>query len=59
VKLSKGTFATLLASTGMTNATVKNKKVTVPVSLVFNGGVFQKLQTETYTATAGKTGSAK
>jgi hypothetical protein len=58
-KLSKGSFASLLTDAGLTNATVKNKPVTVPVWFIFNNTVYQKNVAQKYTATINKTGMTK
>ncbi|HLX61276.1 MAG TPA: PKD domain-containing protein [Planctomycetota bacterium] len=55
-----GAFAAALADEGLTGAaTVKNVSKTVVFTLIFNNTVMQKTQTVSYTATKGKSGSAK
>jgi hypothetical protein len=54
-----GTFATTLASSGLTDATAKKVPVTVVFTLTFNGTIYQTSKAMTYTATKGKTGMAK
>jgi PKD repeat protein len=52
-----GSFAAQLAGI-LPNADGK-MTVSVPVSIVFNGGVYQKTQSENYSAKKGKSGTAK
>jgi hypothetical protein len=59
LKLSKGSFATSLADAGFTNATVKSKSITIPVTVLFNNMVLQANIAQQYTATQGKTGATK
>jgi hypothetical protein len=57
----KGDFQTVLAPYGLTNATVKNVPVTVPLSFVVGAGqhYYGTDQAFSYKATEGKTGTAK
>ncbi|HLX62924.1 MAG TPA: PKD domain-containing protein [Planctomycetota bacterium] len=55
----KGSFAASLADEGLTSTTVKNSAKQVLFTLIFNNTIMQKLKTVSYTATAGKSGSAK
>ncbi len=57
----KGDFQALLAPYGLTNATVKNAPVTVPVTLTVGTAGFRAGgdRAFNYTATAGKSGKAK
>jgi len=55
----KGSFQTLLAPYGLTNASVKNVPVTVPVRFTAGPGTYATDQAFTYKATQGKTGTAK
>jgi hypothetical protein len=59
VSLSKGAFAAALAASGLTNADAGGASVVVTFSLTFNGQVLQKVQGLSYTATHGKSGTAK
>ena len=59
VAFTKGNFAATLAGAGFTNATLTKSPVSVLVSLIFNGTVFQATKTLSYTAKQGKSGSAK
>ena len=54
----KGSFQTLLAPYGLTNATVKNVPVTVPVSIKVGPGQYGADQPYTYKAKVGKQGTA-
>ncbi|HEY3322844.1 MAG TPA: kelch repeat-containing protein [Planctomycetota bacterium] len=56
VKLTKGTFASALANYGLTNTTIKSKKVDVPIFVIFNETFCQQLQHQLYSATTDKTG---
>ncbi|HEY3318871.1 MAG TPA: PKD domain-containing protein [Planctomycetota bacterium] len=58
VKLSKGTFAAALADDGLTDET-KTGKVTVPVTVLFNGTLLQKSVPQDYKATKSKSGATK
>jgi hypothetical protein len=55
----KGSFQALLAPYGLTNATVKNVPVTVPLSITAGPGSYSTDLGQSYTATAGKKGTAK
>jgi len=55
----KGSFQAALASYGLTNATVKNVPVTVPLSLTAGPNTYATGLGLKYTATAGKKGTAK
>ena len=59
VKLTKGSFASSFADEGLTNATAKKANVSVVVRVVFAGAIYEHTQTLSYTATKGKSGSAK
>ena len=59
VKLAKGNFATSLTDEGLVNGNVRGVNASVVVRVVFNGGIYQTTQAVTYTAKAGKSGSAK
>jgi hypothetical protein len=54
----KGNFQTLYAPYGLTDATVKNVPVSVPVRFTAGPGVYAVDQAFTYKATQGKTGTA-
>jgi PKD repeat protein len=60
VSFKNGTFATLFAASGLTNA---NVKTAIPVNLtytfIFDATIYQKVQTMHYTAKKGKFGAAK
>ena len=57
---TKGTFINQLGSaTGLIDTTVKNSPVPVKFTVVIGGGVFQKSQSLSYSATFGKMGAAK
>ena len=58
-KLSKGTFASLLADEGLTNTTIKAALRAVPVVILFNQALYRVDQWQAYAATAGKTGRTK
>ena len=58
VKLSKGTFATMLAPL-FPNATQKSTSVKVPVSILLANTSYSATATTSYTATQGKSGSAR
>jgi hypothetical protein len=55
----KGSFQSLLAPYGLTDASVQNVPVTVPVSFTAGAGHYGAAQAFTYKATQGKTGTAK
>ncbi len=58
--LPKGTFAATLAPTGLVgSADAKGKSVKVAFTVVFNQLLLQKIQTMSFSAKKGKTGSAK
>jgi hypothetical protein len=59
IKFSKGSFASSLSDEGLVNATVADVAVSVPVEIKLNDTMYAKTQPQTYTAKAGKTGSAK
>jgi len=58
VKLSKGSFASLLTEEGLIDGTVSTR-VVVPATIIFNEEALQKAVELNYKATKGKTGSAK
>jgi hypothetical protein len=59
-KFSKGTFADKLADEGLTGtADVKKSPKTVQVDVIFNQTAYRKLQPQSYSAKAGKTGATK
>ena len=58
VKLTKGSFTQSLATYGLVNQTVSTK-LTVPVTVIFNGALLQKLVSQSYKASAGKSGATK
>ncbi|HEY3322841.1 MAG TPA: kelch repeat-containing protein [Planctomycetota bacterium] len=58
VKLSKGSFAAALADSGLANATTSGK-LTVPVSVIFNGMLLSKSVPQAYKATKDKSGATK
>jgi hypothetical protein len=55
----KGDFQAALAAYDLTNATVQNVPVTIPVNFTAGAGAFSANQAFTYKATQGKTGTAK
>jgi hypothetical protein len=55
----KGSFQEALAAYDLTNATVSNVAVTVPVVFTAGAGTYQVNQPFTYNATEGKKGTAK
>jgi PKD repeat protein len=57
--LSRTTFSTQLADFGFVNATSANVPVTLPIQFIFNGAILETDKGLTYSAKAGKTGSAK
>jgi hypothetical protein len=59
LKLTKGKFTTPLADAGLTNKTVKNESINIPVTVLFNSTVFQANVPQQYTASQGKTGATK
>jgi hypothetical protein len=59
VTFKNGSFASALAGAGLTNADAKALPVMVPFTFIFNNTVYQKTQTMSYTATKGRSGSAK
>lgn len=56
IKLTKGSFD--LSAAGLTNESV-TKDVKVPLTLLFDGKVYGKSQSQSYKATAGKSGATK
>lgn len=54
----KGDFQSLMATYGLSNATVKNVAVTVPLSITVGPGTYATDLPFTYKATEGKTGTA-
>ncbi|HEY3324713.1 MAG TPA: MBG domain-containing protein, partial [Planctomycetota bacterium] len=58
VKLSKGSYAVALADDGLINATT-SARVSVPVTVIFNGDVLEKAVTQAYKATRDKAGATK
>jgi hypothetical protein len=59
VSLFKGDFANTLTDEGLANETIKNKKIQVGVSVIFKGGLYETLQSQTYTARAERYGRTK
>ena len=59
VKLNKGDFDADLADDGLSNADAKDKSVTIPIVLIFNGEAFETQPTLLYSAKAGKSGKTK
>lgn len=57
--LRNGTFALLLARNGLTDVTVINSQVVVPVALLLNGIAFNMDKTLIYTAQQDRSGKAK
>jgi hypothetical protein len=55
----KGDFQALMAPYGLTNATVKNVPVSVPLTITAGPGTYSTGLGLTYTATQGKKGTAK
>jgi hypothetical protein len=55
----KGDFSDAFADDGLTDTTVKNVPATVPVSFMAGPQSYATEQAFTYTATAGKKGTAK
>lgn len=53
---SRGNFAAALNAAGLTNATASNVEVTIPVTIMFNGNTYSKLQSKLYSAKAGVRG---
>ncbi|MGD0089915.1 MAG: MBG domain-containing protein [Planctomycetota bacterium] len=58
VKLTKGSFTQPLANYGLVNRTVSTK-LSVPVTVIFNGTLLQKSVPQKYKASAGRTGATK
>ena len=52
-------FAAKLATSGLTNTTVKSSPTTVRVDAVFNGQFLRKVQPQSYTAKQGSSGKTK
>jgi hypothetical protein len=59
VKFSKGTFWTSLQDEGLANIDIKDDRITVPVIILFNGGVYEADVPQTYSARIDKTGKTK
>ncbi len=59
VLLNKGNFGPTLTAAGLTNASVKNVMLPVPFILLIDKTAYTVSQSMTYTATKGKSGSAK
>jgi ELWxxDGT repeat protein len=59
VKLAKGDFAATLSDEGLADADLSKVPVSVPVVILFNGGIHVADATMTYTGQAGKSGKAK
>ena len=59
VKLTKGTFASTLAPAGLTGSVSKTTSVTLVVSIVFNGEIFQSHPVLKFSSHGGKTGTAR
>ncbi len=59
LKGSKGSFASFLTDEGLTNADASKKALTVPVLVLFNGGFYDSIVAQTYSAKAGKSGASK
>ena len=55
LQLSKGNFASNLASLGLSNATGK-RKLNIPLTLIFNAQIFQTTRPVLYVAVQGKSG---
>ena len=55
----KGSFATPLATYGLTNASASNTQVTVPMTILFGTSGYVYKAPMKYTARSGKTGMAK
>ena len=58
LKLSKGSFASLLTDEGLTNAKAKSAPKTIPVIVLFNKQFFKVNQKQFYTST-GKAGATR
>ncbi len=56
---SSGSFAAALSSAGLTNATVSNASMMIPVTIAFNGNTYSKFQMKKYSAKAGAWGKTK
>ena len=59
VSLRNGDFASTLEGSGLVNATVAKKSVSVAISMIVNQTALTKLQTMQYSGKAGKSGAAK
>jgi hypothetical protein len=59
LQLMHGDFRATLAKAGLTNSDVRNKPVTVTVTIVFNGGVFQAQEAQLYSAHLNHNGKTK
>jgi autotransporter-associated beta strand protein len=59
VKGGKGDYLSGMSGTGISNTTAKGMQVTVPVVVIFNNAAYGANVSQSFTATAGKTGSTK
>lgn len=59
LKFKKGTFADPLTSSGLENASIKDKAVSVRIEVLFNGVLYEKVQPLLYSAAAAKSGMTK
>lgn len=59
VQFANGSFASWLADDGLTDTTVSELPISIPVRVVMNGHVYATTQPQTYTAKVGKTGKTK
>ena len=59
VKLNKGFFTRPLAAVGLTSLPVSNTNVSVVLTVIFNGAIYQSTQSLTYNNKGGKMGTAK
>ncbi len=59
MKLHNGSFAPTLADSGLKNATVKKKPITLTVSVIFNKTLFQTQKSGLYTATINRSGASR
>ena len=59
VKWSKDSLAAGLAPLDLTNANVTSAPVTIPLVVLFDGGIYEANVAQRYTAKAGKSGATK
>ena len=59
VRFTHGSFATLLASSGLTNTTISGQSLSVRVGVIYNDATWTVSQPQLYKATQGKTGATK